>query len=53
MALTQAELDRLTGGAFVNKKKDIGVAQSVAAGLGSGIFKIFEGVTSFGGYLFL
>ena len=24
MALTQAELDRLTGGASVNEKKDIG-----------------------------
>ena len=51
MALTQAELDRLTGGAFVNEKKDIGVAQSVAAGLGSGIFKIFEGAASLGATL--
>ena len=42
---------RLTGGAFVNEKKDIGVAQSVAAGIGSGIFKIFEGVTSLGATL--
>ena len=34
-----------------SEKKDIGVAQSVAAGIGSGIFKIFEGVSSLGATL--
>ena len=33
------------------EKRDIGVAQSIAAGIGSGIFKIFEGAASLGATL--
>ena len=36
---------------MVDTPKDIGVAQSMLAGLGSGIFKIFEGVATLGATL--
>ena len=36
---------------MVDTPKDIGVAQSMLAGLGSGIFKIFEGAATLGATL--
>ena len=48
--LSQAEYDRLKG---VKEKggSSVGVTQSILAGLGSGIFKIFEGGATLGATL--
>ena len=46
MALSQSEYEKLFADSPTNTSKDIGVAQSMAAGLGSGIFKIFEGAAT-------
>ena len=48
--LSQAEYDRLRG---VKEKggSSVGVTQSILAGLGSGIFKIFEGGATLGATL--
>jgi len=46
MALSQSEYEKLFSDSPTNTTKDIGVAQSMAAGLGSGIFKIFEGAAT-------
>ena len=51
MALSQSEYDKLLGKTSVEPKNDIGVTQSILAGLGSGFFKIFEGAASLGATL--
>ena len=45
MAFTQADLDKLRGQRSEDDN-NIGVATSMLAGLGSGIFKIFEGAAT-------
>ena len=51
MALSQSEYDKLRGIQSSPDDQDIGVAQSMLAGLGSGIFKIFEGAATLGATL--
>ena len=51
MALSQSEYDKLLGKTSVETQQDIGVTQSILAGLGSGFFKIFEGAASLGATL--
>jgi hypothetical protein len=51
MALSQSEYDKLLGKKSVEPGKNIGVTQSILAGLGSGIFKIFEGGATLGATL--
>ena len=51
MALSQSEYNKLLGKKSVEPKQDIGVTQSILAGLGSGFFKIFEGAASLGATL--
>ena len=51
MAFTQADLDNLRGVKSKTSKQDVGVAQSILAGIGSGIFKIFEGGATLGATL--
>ena len=46
MALSQSEYDKLRGIQSSPDDQDIGVAQSMLARLGSGIFKIFEGAAT-------
>ena len=51
MALSQSEYEKLFADSSKDTTKDIGVAQSMLAGLGSGIFKIFEGAATLGATL--
>ena len=53
MALTQAEYEKLLGGKSPDSSKDkeVGLATSIAAGIGSGVFKIFEGAATLGATL--
>ena len=51
MALSQSEYDKLRGIQSSPDDQGIGVAQSMLAGLGSGIFKIFEGAATLGATL--
>jgi len=52
MAISQSEYERLFGSSkSTNTKNDYGLATSIAAGLGSGVFKIFEGAATLGATL--
>ena len=53
MALTQAEYEKILGGGSsdATKDKDVGLTKSILAGLGSGVFKIFEGAATLGATL--
>jgi len=52
MAISQSEYERLFGSSkSTNTKSDYGLATSIAAGLGSGVFKIFEGAATLGATL--
>ena len=48
--LSQAEYDRIRG-VKTTGNSDVGVAESILAGIGSGIFKIFEGGATLGATL--
>ena len=53
MALTQSEYEKLLGGTSsgATKDKDIGLTKSILSGVGSGVFKIFEGAATLGATL--
>ena len=52
MAISQSEYERLFGSTKVeNKKEDYGLTSSILAGVGSGVFKIFEGAATLGATL--
>jgi len=52
MAISQSEYEKLFGAKkSTNTKNEYGLATSIAAGLGSGIFKIFEGAATLGATL--
>ena len=51
MALSQSEYDKLLGKKSVNPGKEVGLSQSILAGIGSGFFKIFEGAATLGATL--
>ena len=43
MALSQSEYDKLLGKKSVTPGQEVGLTQSILAGIGSGLFKIPEG----------
>ena len=53
MALTQAEYEKILGGGSsdATKDKDVGLTKSILSGVGSGVFKIFEGAATLGATL--
>ncbi len=51
MAISQSEYDKLLGKKSVTPGEEVGLTQSILAGIGSGFFKIFEGAATLGATL--
>jgi hypothetical protein len=51
MALSQSEYDKLLGKKSITPGEEVGLTQSILAGIGSGFFKIFEGAATLGATL--
>jgi hypothetical protein len=51
MAISQSEYDKLLGKKSVTPGQEVGLTQSILAGIGSGFFKIFEGAATLGATL--
>jgi hypothetical protein len=51
MAISQSEYDKLLGKKSVTPGEEVGLSQSILAGIGSGFFKIFEGAATLGATL--